>query len=324
MNYMMNEKEIGGFFQLEENAANEFHQNALKLNSGRNALKYILISKKPNKVYIPYYICDSVIEVIEQLEINYDFYFINKNFFPVFNKELSVGELFLYVNYFGINDHNVYELSKTLSNHLIIDNTQSFFSFPQAGIDAFYSPRKFVGVADGGYLYTNTLLNFSYETDVSYEKYTHILKRTDINAHESYNCFQENEERFKKQAIKKMSKLTKTILKNIDYERIQRIRKENFEYLHQSLNEFNQLPISYEKKQTPMIYPLLIYNDQLRQILLNNKIFVATYWKEVLARVDARSTEHDFSRFLIPLPIDQRYGKNEMDIMLKIIGRVLT
>ena len=53
-------KEIGGYFELENLISNEYHKNLLALNSGRNALSYILKSKKIEKIYIPYYLCDSI------------------------------------------------------------------------------------------------------------------------------------------------------------------------------------------------------------------------------------------------------------------------
>ena len=56
-------KEIGGYFELELNKNREYHKNALKLNSGRNALIFILMNLKPRKIYLPYYICDSVLEL---------------------------------------------------------------------------------------------------------------------------------------------------------------------------------------------------------------------------------------------------------------------
>ena len=53
-------REIGGYFELEHLISNEYHKNLLTLNSGRNSLIYILKSKKIEKIYIPYYLCDSI------------------------------------------------------------------------------------------------------------------------------------------------------------------------------------------------------------------------------------------------------------------------
>ena len=57
----MMEKAIGGYFELELPLKEEFHKDALRLNSGKNCLEYILRARQYKKVYIPYYTCDVVL-----------------------------------------------------------------------------------------------------------------------------------------------------------------------------------------------------------------------------------------------------------------------
>ncbi len=68
---------IGDAFSLELNDGLERHRNAIKLNAGRYALEYILKVRKYNKVYIPYYICDSILQPFENQNVKYEFYHIN-------------------------------------------------------------------------------------------------------------------------------------------------------------------------------------------------------------------------------------------------------
>ena len=58
-----------------------------------------------------------------------------------------------------------------VEKNLIIDNAQAFFAKPLLGIDTFYSPRKFVGVSDGGILATKKILE-----GVLKNEFTHALK----------------------------------------------------------------------------------------------------------------------------------------------------
>lgn len=60
---------IGGYFSFELNSIYEKYSNAVKLNAGRYALEYILRARKYKKVYIPYYICDSVMQPINELGV---------------------------------------------------------------------------------------------------------------------------------------------------------------------------------------------------------------------------------------------------------------
>lgn len=77
--------EIGGFFELELSNNSEYHKNALRLNTGRNCIEYILKTNKYKKIFLPYYICYSVLEVINKLGIDVEFYNINYNFEPLFD-----------------------------------------------------------------------------------------------------------------------------------------------------------------------------------------------------------------------------------------------
>lgn len=97
-------KEIGGFFELELPKVNEkYHNNAISLNTARNSLEYILRSENYRKIYIPYYICSSVLEAIKKIDIESEYYTIDENFMPNVGLEgLKSDELFLYVNYFGV------------------------------------------------------------------------------------------------------------------------------------------------------------------------------------------------------------------------------
>ena len=60
-------KVIGGYFPLELPQGNIFHSGAVELNSGRNALKYILCCKLPTKIYIPRFTCAAILETIVNL-----------------------------------------------------------------------------------------------------------------------------------------------------------------------------------------------------------------------------------------------------------------
>ena len=66
-------KPIGGYLSLELNEGLERHAGALRLNAGRYALEYILKTRGYRKVYIPYYICDSVLEPIKRQAVDYGF-----------------------------------------------------------------------------------------------------------------------------------------------------------------------------------------------------------------------------------------------------------
>lgn len=68
-------KPIGGFFELELSfKGTGIHQHSILLNTGRNALEYILKAKRYQKLYLPYYTCDVLLEPLQRLKVEYEFY----------------------------------------------------------------------------------------------------------------------------------------------------------------------------------------------------------------------------------------------------------
>ena len=55
--------------------------------------------------------------------------------------------------------------------------------------------------------------------------------------------------------------------------------------------------------------------------LIANKIFVATYWPYVIKTCTPDMIEYDLASHLIALPIDQRYGLDEMKYILSVIDQ---
>lgn len=312
--------EIGGFFELEFNKRHSAFHKAIALNTGRNAFEYILLVQNYKKIYIPFYSCDVLLEPLKKNNIEYEFYYINEELEPKYNFVLKENEALLFINYFGIKDNAAQKFSQDYKN-IIIDNTQAFFSVPPQNVDVFYSARKFFGVTDGAYLYTNDLLPRKFEKDFSADRVSHLINRIEIGSAKSYKDFLNNEWLLRNQEIKYMSDFTQTVLQNIDYDNAKQKRIENFQYLHQFLKHNNELTHLIEKNNitAAMVYPYLTKNKNLRKFLISQNIFVATYWKSVMQNVEIDDFESYLSQYLIPLPIDQRYGEKEMQFILEKI-----
>jgi hypothetical protein len=315
--------EIGGYFELELRKGKDYHIKALKLNTGRNAFEYILKSKAYRKVYLPYFTCDVMLEPIRKLGLENEFYHINEQFEPVFDySKVAPDETFVYTNYFGLFDHIITKLVDKCPN-LIIDNAQSFFSKPINGIDTFYSARKFFGVPDGAYLF---IYNSNYDlirncsVNKSSDRFEHLLKRIEMGAEEGYRAFKNNSKSFVGEPIKKMSLIAQRLLENIDYQFVVNQRKSNFQFLNNQLKEENQLSPFLNDNSVPMVYPFWSKKRNLRNKLIENKVYVATYWPNVLKWCTKQMPEYHFVNNILPLPIDHRYGEKEMKFLIGIIN----
>jgi hypothetical protein len=313
---------IGGYFELELHKKGEYHQEAMRLNTGRNAFEYLLLANSYTKVYMPFFTCDVLLEPLKKHQIAYEFYNIDEQFEPLFDYEtVQSNEAFLYTNYFGLKDTFI-EILASQFNKLIIDNSQSFYSKAVFGIDTFYSPRKFFGVPDGAYLYSNKKLDESFDKDVSFDRCSHLLKRLDCKAENGYQDFITNDEDLQNQDIKIMSNLTQTILSTIEYTSYAARRRFNFNFLHQSLQESNKLKIDVLNIGVPMVYPYWVEDKSLRRKLVDSKVYTATYWNNVKEWSLAGTLEHRFVDEIIYLPIDQRYNEIDLNKIIKIVLNV--
>lgn len=318
-------KAIGGYPELELRKGEHYHKDAIKLNTARNCLEYILLARKYRKVYVPYYTCEAVFEPFRKpgVSCKMEFYHINEQLDPSELPELKEGEAFLYTNYFGLKQDTVERLASLYGNRLIVDNSQAFYDMPLPGIDTFYSARKFFGVPDGAYLYTDRFLDdyhgVEIEPDISYDRMQALLKRIDLDAEEGYCDFQEVERLLCEQPIKRMSKLTEAILCNINYEGVLTSRRDNYSILDRSLFHKQNIHIKLNDKAVPLCYPFLTTSTELRKNLIENRIYIPTYWHNVIAECKKTNIEYNYATNLIPLPIDQRYNETDIERIINII-----
>jgi hypothetical protein len=314
-------KEIGGYFELERAYGKEYHEGLVALNTGRNALLYILKSRQIKKLYIPYYLCDSVSRMCDREGYVYEYYPIGRDWLPDFRKPLDDGEYLYIVNYYGQLSNAVLGELKTRYRNVIIDNVHAFFQEPLTDTDTIYSCRKFFGVPDGAYLATDSLLQEKLDTDVSMDRMKHLLGRLEgENASQYHADFKNNDVSFRALPLRYMSLLTHNILRSIDYDRIIRIREKNYRMLHAQLSEYNEISVSYPIG--PYAYPFYCKRGmELRKSLAEKKIYVATLWPNVLGCDDA--TACDLAENILPLPCDQRYCRHDMLRMIRKILRFI-
>lgn len=311
-------KEIGGYIELDTCRHAMLHEDAILLNCGRNALAYLLEAKGIKKLYLPYFLCDSVANVCKKYGVEVAFYHIGENWLP---KDLVIdGDAWLYiVNFYGqITREDLARLAE-VHNNVIIDNAQAYFDAPLANVDTLYTCRKFFGVSDGAILYTNSKLERSLEIDESFNRIHYILGRYERTASEFYEEAAQNNDIFDNEPIKEMSRLTKNLLRSIDYEYVKQVRTNNFAYLHEKLREVNKLNIRLI--EGVFMYPLLIDDGmKIRKQLQQMKIYIPTLWPNVLEECKPDTLEYKFAAEILPIPVDQRYGFKDMEHLVNVIN----
>lgn len=307
------EKEIGGYIELDSYRMPMFHAEGIKLNSGRGCLWYLLKVRNIKKIAIPRYCCDSVRDACIRVGVKFRYFEIDDNFLPK-SITLEENEWLYIVNYYGqLADIQLKRVCEHYKR-VIVDNAQAYFNQPMENIDTLYTCRKFFGVSDGGILYTNKVLKESIPVDESWSRMTFLMGRYERTASEFYSQYKDNNDIFKNEGIKQMSKLTTNLLHGIDYSFVEKRRKENFVFLHNKFRNINRLKLIIPNG--PFAYPLLVENGaEIRNKLIKAKIYVPCLWPNVKAEVAKYSLEYNFAENILPLPIDQRYDLKDMDYL---------
>ena len=318
--------EIGSFIELQFSKGKEFyHQltDIARLNTGRAAIWHAFRVTGCKAIWIPYYQCETVREMLLKYGAEVTYYHINNNLNPV-DLNPEDNEAVLFVNYYGVMSHNRMVDLASKSKNSIIDNCQAFFNAPIADAMNVYSCRKFVGVPDGAYVIGKDAHIFVGEYSQCYSSDTaaFLLMRIEYGCEgKSYEARSMNERRIDAEPIMKMSKLTRTILDGTDYEFIKRRRRENFRFAHDLFGNINKInPLKYYDEDTiPMVYPLVIEDEQLIQRLFQVKHFQGHWWSYICDEQPEDSFEYWISKYVIPITIDQRYGKEELKYLSKVI-----
>ncbi len=316
-------KEIGGYIEFEHYSGFEFFQEAIPLNCARNCLAYLIEAKRIKKIYIPIFLCSSVRETCEKHAVEIAYYSINSNFSPKIDFLVGDDEYLYVVNYYGqLSNNQLSRIADTYQN-VIVDNVQAFFQKPIVGLDIIYTCRKYFGVPDGAYLATDSKLNRTLPIDISYPRMNFLLARYETNAEDHYQEYVANNELFKNEPLKSMSKLTHNLLRGLDYESIKKKREASFKYLHTHLEEFNKLSLT--SPEGPFAYPLLVENGaEIRKQLQKRKIYIPTLWPDVIDFCDSESLEVSYANNILPLPCDQRYEEDDLSIMVDAVLELMS
>lgn len=335
---MIPELPIGGFFESILTVKNvntsdiySRHSVSFGFNTALNALEFLLLQlhaehELPSMILLPFYTCPEMwkkmISLSKSLHFSLSGYHINELLLP--DNKLSPPDdaTTLITNYFGILDNRIRKLSP--SGNLILDNCQALYSVPwQQNIPTIYSMRKFIGVPDGAFLAgiaADKKLNWkaNYQClpmDSISKTASHSLLRRAGKIDEGFRRFRDFEKKLAVSPISRISNYTVDLIKNIDFEEESRRRHKNFQLLHKRLHAINELDIpELNKDSVPMVYPLLITRQGERERLQKNGVFTARYWNGLPATDGyLNKFEKNLVDFLLPLPIDGRYGEIEMN-----------
>lgn len=314
-------REIGGYLELEHFEGTEYHEGALALDCARNCLAYLVEARRITRLWVPEFLCASVDTVCVKHKTEVLHYPICATFEPDYAAiDLGKDDYLYLVDYYGqLGDEAIAQAAERSGGRLIVDEVMAFFRKPQEGLDTIYSCRKFFGVADGGYLYTNARVDRELEQAQSHDKMGFVLGRCERPANDFYPESAANNSRFIDEPVRLMSPITHNILRAVDYEAVAAKRRANFERLAVQLDGMNELaPVATDGA---FMYPLLIEGgQQVRKQLQQRRIYVSTLWPYATEREGVAGR---YARDILPMVVDQRYDAADMDYQVSTLHEIL-
>ncbi len=306
-------------------------------DSGRSALKHIASHlKKGCEVLLPEYICESVSNCFDSEGVIY--YKIEENFSvnldDLKSKISERTQVIFLMHYFGSVQpewilNEIRRIADSEDILIVEDTTHSIFSSVHTiGDYQICSIRKWMPIAKGGVLYFDkdvlSLADAFYPKDLDNEKFVGMILKNlflkgSLDCNSTYRMiFSEAEKRLDVQGeVFLISDFSNFIASCIDINEIIKKRVANYKKLYNRLKERGiYAAIDMDKDQCPFVFLLRVpERDAFRKYLMDNKIYCAVHWPFDGLKKEDRSFANKLSEELISLPIDQRYGEDEINYM---------
>lgn len=325
--------------------------------SGREAIAWALRSLEISEPGIrkeclmPAYMCDSVFFPFVHAGWKLHFYHIGKNFqaseeeLRSLVEHIRPGLLFIHP-YYGVDTwkpmRSLLKEWRGRGIHVMEDVTQSYY-LEGAGLEADYvigSLRKWYPIPDGGFVASD--LPISMEElpaggEFSMEKWKILTSKWEyLHGNGSEAERKARKEEYLKhnrvmeewldewESVHEISEISKKLLRSEDEEHSKKCRNTNYRYLSEALQEFEYLITIFptpEEGIAPLYFPIYVKErEKLQEFLRKKDIYAPVLWpvgkenKEHLSEAERYIYEN-----LLVLPMDQRYGENEMKRMIEAI-----
>lgn len=305
--------------------------------SGRAALfqilRYCHQSLGIRTIWIPEYVCDSVVDAAHQSALEIKTYQITDTQQMDTN---ALGKLdakntaILIVNYFGMSDvesEKQYICANYPEAIIIEDDVQAYYAYQKPlGVEhfKFTSLRKWFAVPDGG------LVKTKYSMPIAANENTFAatklagaaLKRIReyLNRDEVYlEMLQHGEELIDANLDNGMSDIAQRLMATIDIKQTALQRMRNARVLREGLKRIPQVKELMEQSEdaVPLFIPIYVNNrDEVRRAMFAEGIFCPVHWPN-------QQTAHaqEIARHELSLITDQRYDNTDMNRILEIIEK---
>jgi dTDP-4-amino-4,6-dideoxygalactose transaminase len=333
---------IGGMFGLnivsDERASSPpfLAQPHILLATARSGIAYLIDHLIPANIWMPSYLCDVMLLATRGSKVN--FYPVNANLQIASDwwvRKVKPKDLIVFIDYFGFPTQSEFiDATRLRGAWVLEDASQALLSTTTHPSSDFiiYSPRKFIGVPDGGILVINNpAVSLPDHLPGPHPEWWPLALRASYLRHEFdmmggervwFDIYQKVDAEGPVNPYR-MSDLSEILLRNfIDYSFIVERRRNNYTTLLERLGEYALFPLLPEGV-VPLGFPVCLKNrEQVRQFLFKQKIYPPVHWpiKDVVP--DSFQESHRLSDQILTLICDQRYDFVEMELTATLLLQV--
>ncbi|HOA04384.1 MAG TPA: hypothetical protein PLF04_08510 [Candidatus Fermentibacter daniensis] len=317
-------KTYGGFFPIDLPRAEPPAGGAVahladgrRFYDGRSAIAELIRANGIADVLMPGYICPVVYKAVENAGAAWRTYKVNPGFrtdWLNLSYTAKQGTLLIVPAYFGVYmpDLDALEEMMDISGcRVLLDYAQALYAPCPPRFAAVYSPRKFLGVPDGGILVVGGGSRLK-EPPVPLLKVDQTVFGDRMSCHgirleyphgDALDSFRRLEREMPLGPYR-MSDLASTLFDAFDHDSACAARRANYEALSAALPD-GPPPCP----GVPLCFPFPVEPDSFnffRRNLISKGVFVPHYWPDLPEGVE------DLGRTLLALPVDQRYTTEDM------------
>jgi dTDP-4-amino-4,6-dideoxygalactose transaminase len=306
-------------------------ENNLFLANATSALALLIRHLQPGQVWLPSYLCVALAiaarhggSPVRFYPVSYDLDLQSSSWLD----QVRLGDVVVMIDYFGFPmSLECADMVRSRGAWVVEDAAQALLTDGAGGHGDFaiFSPRKFLGVPDGGILLFNHPLDTTPirleppPADWWLEALNAAILRQHFDVHggrrDWFDLFQQAQAHAPVGAFR-ISELSRLLLATcFDYAAIRRRRIANFDRLAAGFADIALFP-TRPAGVAPLAFPIRVKNrDSIRESLFSRCIYPPIHWALDGVVPESFVESHRLSSEVLSLPCDQRYDEGDMDRM---------
>ncbi len=313
-------------------------RRSLGFANARSGLRFVVDRLGPDRVWLPSYLCESILAALRPARAGLRFFEAT----PATRGDgrwidgVRAGDVVVLIAYFGFPiDDDAARRVRQQGGIVVADACQALLTSPPGDDVDFivYSPRKFVGVPDGGILVNRRDRDLG---PVDLVPAPAAWRRRALRVFEERRAFDRHGgarawfDGFRRVEAGQpvgsyaISVDSAALLRGgFDYPEIARRRRENFLALRDRLTEaalFRDLP----EGVVPIGFPIAVpHRDRVRRVLFEQQIYPPIHWSTPDGVPDIHTGSRRLAGRVMTLPCDQRYGGDDMQRIAAAVNEAL-